>query len=158
MWNERETASPRVLIRRMIAEDIRAAWQIVQAAPEAAEWSEGSIRNSLLDQKTTAFVAVCGGQISGCIFGVYLTGEAEILNLAVKLSRRREGLGRDLVRSLLAEWQDKQVQKVFLEVRESNAGAIKLYEGLGFGLAGRRKGYYAAPEEDALVLERPLSK
>ena len=107
-----------------------------------------------MDKQTTALVSVLGEAISGCIFGVIVAGEAEILNLAVDPAHRRKGFGRQLVRQILTEWQKRSVQRIFLEVRESNSGAIKLYEGLGFRLVGRRKKYYSGPEEDALVLER----
>jgi len=108
-----------------------------------------------LDKKVIALVSVCGGEICGCIFGVNVAGEAEILNLAVKLSYRRRGIGAELVRHLVSEWGQQGSPRVFLEVRESNAGAITLYEQLGFRQVGRRKAYYSLPVEDALVLERP---
>jgi ribosomal-protein-alanine N-acetyltransferase len=152
--DENQGAGVTAAIRRMNEEDVRAVWQILQAAPEAAEWSEISIRNSLRDSQTTALLAVCSEEIAGCVFGAYIAGDAEILNLAVQASFRRKGFARELVRHLLAEWQARQVVRVFLEVRESNVGAIQLYEGMGFRQAGRRRGYYAAPVEDALVLER----
>lgn len=154
MRDERQSGSAIPAIRTLQAEDVRTVWTIIQNAPEAADWSEGSIRNSLMDMQTTALVSVLGEQVSGCIFGVIVAGEAEILNLAVDPVHRRKGFGRQLVRQILAEWQKRSVQRIFLEVRESNSGAIKLYEELGFRLVGRRKKYYSAPEEDALVLER----
>jgi ribosomal-protein-alanine N-acetyltransferase len=153
--DEGHSAGADSTIRRLQPEDVRTVWTVFQSAPEAAEWSEASIRTSLLDKQTTALVSVLGEEISGCIFGINVAREAEILNLAVKLGRRRMGFGRALVLELLSEWKKESVQRVFLEVRESNAGAIKLYEGLNFRLVGRRKKYYSLPEEDALVLERP---
>lgn len=154
MFDERQSGSAIPAIRPLQADDVRTVWTIIQNAPEAADWSEGSIRNSLMDKQTTALVSVLGEAISGCIFGVIVAGEAEILNLAVDPAHRRKGFGRQLVRQILTEWQKRSVQRIFLEVRESNSGAIKLYEGLGFRLVGRRKKYYSGPEEDALVLER----
>jgi [ribosomal protein S18]-alanine N-acetyltransferase len=40
-----------------------------------------------------------------------------------------------------------------LEVREGNEGAIALYRGLGFGVVGRRRGYYREPVEDAVLMQ-----
>lgn len=141
-------------IRRMHAQDVHTVWEILQVAPEAAEWSEVSIRNSLLDEHTIALVRESGDELSGCIFGVNVAGDAEILNLAVKPTHRRRGIGRELVQRVLEHWKGEAVRRVFLEVRESNAAAIKLYRGCGFRHASRRKKYYSVPEEDALVLER----
>jgi ribosomal-protein-alanine N-acetyltransferase len=152
--DERQSPQASRNVRRATVEDVRAIWEIFQAAPEAAEWSEGSIRDSLLDKLVIALVSVSGEEISGCIFGVDISGEAEILNLAVKPASRRKGVARELVRQLLSELEQQKTRRVFLEVRESNAGAIRLYQGLGFRPVGRRKAYYAVPEEDALVLER----
>ena len=145
-------------IRPATVDDMRAVWQIFQDSPEAAVWSEGAIRTSLLDSQTIALVGCRGDEVSGSIFGVSVAGEAEILNLAVSRKHRRQGLARGLVRKLLEEFASESVQRIFLEVRESNAAAIRLYEGLRFQRAGRRKGYYYEPEEDALVLERVISQ
>jgi ribosomal-protein-alanine N-acetyltransferase len=147
-----DTATP--VVRRLAAEDVRAVWELLQAAPEAADWSESSIRNSQFDNKNTSLVSILNEDVVGCIFAMTVAGEAEILNLAVKPSHRRRGIGRALVRQLLAEWERQRILRVFLEVRESNFGAMKLYESLGFREFGRRKAYYSSPQEDALVLER----
>lgn len=154
MADEKDPRAAKITIRRMVEQDARSVWEILQSSPEASDWSEGSIRDSLLDKNVTALVSVTSGETRGCIFGVNVVGEAEILNLAVKLSYRRTGIGTALVHQLLSEWAQQASRRVFLEVRESNRDAIKLYADLGFRQVGRRKAYYSAPVEDALVLER----
>jgi ribosomal-protein-alanine N-acetyltransferase len=57
---------------------------------------------------------------------------------------------------LLEEFKERKVKEVFLEVRESNFPAIKLYYKLGFKEIGRRKGYYKG--EDALIMKLTLAK
>jgi ribosomal-protein-alanine N-acetyltransferase len=74
-------------------------------------------------------------------------GEAEILNIAVAPSHRRNGIATALIDSLDAP-------EVFLEVRESNEPAQRLYSKLGFRTVGRREQYYDDPEEAALVMRR----
>ena len=74
-------------------------------------------------------------------------GESELLQVEVAAGYRRRGLARRLLEAALAG-------TVFLEVREGNAGAIALYSTLGFVTVGRRRGYYAGPVEDALVMEK----
>ena len=88
----------------------------------------------------------------GYIVGRSVLDQGEILNLGVALRARRRGVGRALVRHLLAALAVTGVRSVFLEVRESNVPALRLYEGFGFQEVGRRRGYYRRPLEDAIVL------
>ncbi len=75
-------------------------------------------------------------------------GEREILFIAVDPAYRRRGIAKRLLQDELAgsrgEW--------FLEVRESNLAAIRLYQSLGFRVAGRRENYYPDPPEPAIVM------
>jgi ribosomal-protein-alanine N-acetyltransferase len=105
-----------------------------------------------------AFVSERGGAISGIAVGRRVLDEAEILNLAVAQGMRRQGEGRALVERLLNRFAEVQVSRVFLEVRESNAGAIAFYRGLGFQVVGTRRDYYQDPEEAATVMELLLRK
>lgn len=78
--------------------------------------------------------------------------EIHINNLAIAPRHRRRGLGTALVRQVLAQAPALGASRATLEVRASNANALRLYERLGFKIEGRRKGYYTNPEEDALVV------
>lgn len=84
--------------------------------------------------------------------------ESHILNVCVAPAERGNGHGRRLVKRLLdlARWQ--RSERVFLEVRPSNAHAIALYESIGFNEFGRRPNYYPAKRgrEDALVMAMEL--
>ncbi len=82
--------------------------------------------------------------------------EAEILNLAVEPRSRRQGVARALLGAALEVSRAAGATLVFLEVRESNAGAIGFYQLQGFQASGRRRRYYHDPPEDALVLSRVL--
>lgn len=82
-----------------------------------------------------------------------IAGEAEILQVAVDPMKRRQGLGRKLLDAFLGAELAAGTQEVFLEVRESNAGAIKLYDTFGFSHSGTRKGYYSNPPENALLMQ-----
>jgi len=82
--------------------------------------------------------------------------EAEIANLAVANDVRRAGVGARLLDHALDIARERHSYVVFLEVRESNAGARALYASRGFEVAGRRAKYYRKPVEDALVLRREL--
>lgn len=85
--------------------------------------------------------------------------EAELLQVAVTPSRRREGLGRRLLEALQSQLSEAGTERLLLEVRASNRAAIGLYRILGFDDDGRRRGYYSgdAGSEDALLMSRALA-
>ena len=75
-----------------------------------------------------------------------------VMNVAVDPTQRRRGVATAMIESLLSRVErDAQLT---LEVRKSNAGAIRLYEGFGFRSAGVRRRYYADNGEDALIMWR----
>lgn len=80
--------------------------------------------------------------------------EWEIENIAIAGPARRGGLGTRLLEEFLDLARERGAQAVFLEVRESNLAARKLYEKCGFLEAGRRQGYYHSPEENAVIYQR----
>jgi ribosomal-protein-alanine N-acetyltransferase len=102
------------------------------------------------------------GEVEGNFagYGVMSTGanEAHILNLCVAEEYQRRGLARELLSHLLDEADALEVRDVFLEVRRSNAGAISLYEQMGFNRVGLRKDYYPAAQgrEDAIIYATSL--
>jgi [ribosomal protein S18]-alanine N-acetyltransferase len=74
-----------------------------------------------------------------------------LMNVAVEPRQRREGVASALITHLLARIEGDD--KVMLEVRGSNAGAIEMYRGFGFKAVGHRRRYYQDNGEDALVME-----
>jgi len=78
--------------------------------------------------------------------------EGEVLNLAVDPSRRGGGAGGALLDAGISAAAEVGVRSVFLEVRESNLSARRLYASRGFSEISRRRRYYDKPVEDALVL------
>jgi ribosomal-protein-alanine acetyltransferase len=83
--------------------------------------------------------------------------EGEILNLAVAPAARRRGLGRLLVERALAHLVEAGARAAYLEVRQSNSAARRLYGKLGFQEVGTRVAYYRRPTEDAVVLRAAIS-
>ncbi|MFR3800351.1 GNAT family N-acetyltransferase [Ruminococcus sp.] len=82
------------------------------------------------------------------------TGDAVNLDdIAVSPAFRRQGIGRQLL-----DWAHGQFpeSEFWLEVRESNAAAIALYESAGYRQVGFRKRYYHAPEEGAVLMTREV--
>lgn len=68
--------------------------------------------------------------------------QSELELILVSLDARRQGLAKKLMTEWLAYAKQNGVGECLLEVRESNIGAIGLYESLDFELVGRRKNYY----------------
>jgi ribosomal-protein-alanine N-acetyltransferase len=113
-------------------------------SPEASAWGvDGYLELDFL-------VAAEEGRIAGFLVARTLAAdERELLNLAVDPLHRRRGIGRSLVKALLAEAPGA----VFLEVRESNRRARDLYKSLGFQEVSLRKNYYDHPPEAAIVMK-----
>ena len=147
MWRD-------VKVRECLRDDLRAVQSILAESPQAASWSSDGLAE-MLDLYARQFVVASkDGEVCGFAVGRIAGEEAEILNLAVRGSSRRNGVGKALVIDLLKNFEQLGVTTVFLEVRESNHGAIGFYERLGFSKVGVRAGYYRDPEEAGLVLRR----
>jgi len=80
--------------------------------------------------------------------------EVHINNIAMRPGFRAQGIGTALLTQVLAEGQQLGARRATLEVRASNAGARRLYQRMGFYVAGVRRNYYSDPVEDALILWR----
>lgn len=158
MEAEKRTSEAIEIREFQFVQDARQAAEILRQAKEATLWTETDLLLLRDLSGANAYVAVSGGQVSGIVIGRKIGDEAEVLNLAVREGERRRGAGQRLVSRLLEEYQGRDVSRVFLEVRESNATAIRFYERLGFQTVGTRKGYYPEPKEDALVMELKTRK
>lgn len=83
-----------------------------------------------------------------------LDDELHINTIAVHPDLRRRGLATALMTRLLAIAAAEGACRAMLEVRRSNTAALRLYERMGFHVAGVRRNYYTHPDEDALLLTR----
>lgn len=116
-------------------------------------WSEKGFEEFFENGCSHCFVAETDGGICGYI-GMYLIlGEAEITNLAVFRRFRRLGIGGALIDAVL---HTDGVERVLLDVRESNTAARALYEKYGFTVDGKRRGFYSHPREDAVLMSRTV--
>ena len=119
-------------------------------------WPAQSFREALTMEHSFGLVAECSGEIAGYLIGRAVVGTGEILNIAVLPEWRRRRVGRQLLDAGLDTLAARGAEEVFLEVRESNAGALALYQDAGFRAVGQRAGYYRNPREDALILRLPV--
>ncbi|HYY69184.1 MAG TPA: ribosomal protein S18-alanine N-acetyltransferase [Terriglobales bacterium] len=140
-------------IRAATPADIPALLVLCQGSPLAARWREADYCRLFATGGRVALVAG-EGFIQGFIVGRELGPEWEIENLVVASTSQRRGLGMLLISELLALARSRGAKAVFLEVRESNHAARRLYAKAGFIESGRRNSYYADPEEDAVLCSR----
>jgi ribosomal-protein-alanine N-acetyltransferase len=98
------------------------------------------------------------GQLAGYIVARLTANELHINNMAVRVEHRRRGIGSALLTRILEEGQGLGANVAFLEVRAGNSLAQALYEKCGFRAAGRRRGYYSGPVEDALIMYAHLKR
>ncbi len=142
------------VIRDFHEEDAISASEILLASPEAASWSSRGLVEFMTLPGVVALISERNGHPTGLILGRMVADETEVLNLAVREEFRRQGEGHALLSELLHRFAGSGVSRVFLEVRESNRGAISFYEREGFRRIGRREAYYQDPREAALVFQK----
>jgi ribosomal-protein-alanine N-acetyltransferase len=146
------------VIRGMRQADLDAVVTIEQHAYDFP-WERGIFSDCLMAGYQSV-VLDTGGQLIGYAIMSVAAAEAHILNLCVDPSRLRQGFGGQLLDYLLEHLSSIRAERLFLEVRPSNAAAISLYENAGFARLSIRKDYYKAAEgrEDALVFVRELQQ
>jgi [ribosomal protein S18]-alanine N-acetyltransferase len=91
-----------------------------------------------------------GGEFAGYLFSMYFLDEMHVNKIAVAEPRRRGGVGMALMSDCVGFARRHAVRSISLEVRESNLGAQRFYEFLGFRAAYVRRGYY--PEGESAVV------
>jgi ribosomal-protein-alanine acetyltransferase len=156
-WLQDGRGLPGGLVRPFRAEDAARVYELAKDSPEAASWSKESYVKLAEESGALALVNEAGGEMSGFLIGRLAGDQAEVLNLAVGAKRRRSGEGSALLEAALREFRLRGVKSAYLEVRESNTGAIAFYEKHGFSKTGLRRGYYREPEEGAVTMEKKLT-
>ena len=107
----------------------------------------------LLSRRRDCFlVAEEAGEICGYVMLTTVLDEGSIDSIAVSPSQRRRGVGDALTAAAIRRGRELGLSFITLEVRAGNKAALALYEKHGFTEAGRRKGYYEKPREDAIIM------
>lgn len=146
------------LIRSATAADIAAMIALEREAASAAHWSQeryeaifagpGATRLGLILEQASA--------LQGFLVAHGVGSEWEVENIVVAGHARRKGLGAKLLGAFLDQSRAQGGTCVFLEVRERNLAARRLYGKLGFVESGRRPRYYRDPPEDAVLYRLSL--
>ena len=144
-------------MRAMTQDDVDTVLAIEQAV-QRFPWTRGNFADAL-NSGYVCSVDDEGGGIRGYAILMPAADEAELLNIGVAQAEQRKGLGRAMLSEMLNLARAKQLRRVFLEVRSSNAAAISLYRSAGFNEIGIRRDYYQNTNgsEDALVMACELT-
>ena len=122
-------------------------------------WTRANFLDSLYAGHEAWVLRDDKGVLLGYFFIMLIVDEAHLLNISVRGDLHGRGIGRLLLDRVAQLAREKGMASILLEVRPSNACAIKLYERFGFGQIGRRKAYYPAAgngREDAVVMRFSL--
>jgi ribosomal-protein-alanine N-acetyltransferase len=123
-------------------------------------WSAGSIYQEIDRPLGLQLVAYgdCVGTAVGWCCGLLVGEEAELLRIGVMPTERRGGVASALLVRFEKECVELGVSSIFLEVARANMAARRLYAKCSYNQVGKRKDYYSHPIDDALVMNKIISK
>ena len=124
---------------------------ILEEKAFSAPWSEKSLE-FFLDELNFCVVLLEDGNLASYCTVTTVLDEAQIINVATDSCYKRMGMAEQVLNRVFEECSNRAISSISLEVRESNEGAIALYEKLGFEVLGTRKNFYTEPTENALVM------
>lgn len=144
-------------IRSATLADIPAMLLIEQSA-NSHPWSEGTFHTCFSERYFNAVLLEDNDTITGFYIGEKVAVEASLFNIGVAPTAQGRGYGQQLLQHFIARAQELEALDCWLEVRQSNSKAIKLYEKCGFIQTGVRPNYYptTAGLEDAILMALPL--
>ena len=128
----------------------------IEAVSFSLPWSLKAFTDTVEKENFRYFVAEESGEILGYCGFLFVLDEAEIPNVCVKASARKQGVGRQMMTVLMEEAAKLNIATLFLEVREGNVAARTLYRSLGFVEDGIRKNFYEQPVENAVLMSKSL--
>ena len=138
-------------IRKSVPADsaeIAAAESLIFSDP----WSERDINDTISTTGGMCYSVISDGKLVGYILGRIIAPEGEIYRIAVLPSHRRRGIAYRLLDYAVKCERGNGLESLFLEVREQNTPARKLYSSYGFREIGIRKNYYRNPDDNAVIM------
>ena len=131
---------------------VLAAEQVCFSRP----WTRDDFEAALSLDGYAGFVAREGETLAGYAFAMVIADEATLANIATLPAQRGRGVAKALLGRALDCCRERGASECYLEVRESNAAARKLYASFGFTEVAARRGYYESPTEDAVIMKKEL--
>jgi [ribosomal protein S18]-alanine N-acetyltransferase len=150
----------RLMLVPMTAQHLDAVLAIEFVAYEFP-WSRGNFVDSLAAGHVAQTLCDTRGELLGYLLALPGFEEMHLLNLTVAPAEQGQGHARCMLEWLVAQCRQQDARQLWLEVRESNARARRVYQRFGFAHIGKRKGYYPAPQghrEDAVVMGLQLAR
>ena len=148
----------KVDFRRLELRDLTAI-ETIERASYPTPWSRSMFAGELAKPASISLGAFEGEQLAGYMIISRYVDAWHVMNVAVTPDQRRRGIASLLLNRLFELTAGRSRRGYTLEVRVSNAGAIKLYEEVGFRPRGVRRGYYTDNREDALIMWKdPVSE
>ena len=139
-----------ITITKMEKDDVDAVVAIEAEAYGKHHWAKSSFYDEMANNLAKYYVAKTDdGEIVGY---ADIIDEGHITTIAVKKEFMRNHIAEAMMHRIVEDCYKDKVKYLTLEVRVSNAPAIKLYEKYGFQSLGTRKGYYQDNNEDALIM------
>ena len=142
-------SEPRIV--RFSAEQLDGAAEIEREC-FSEPWSKEAMKLLCSDEYPSLALISGSGEVLGYIGSAKVLDELQIINVAVAEKHRKKGYGNLILEGFEELCERLAIAYISLEVRESNEAAISLYKKFGFEITGRRKRFYKAPVEDALVM------
>ena len=115
-------------------------------------WNYSTFKEELSNANSYYLVAKSDNEILGFAGIKTVLDEADIMNIVVKKSKRKLGIGSLLLKNIIDLCKKLNISTLFLEVNEKNTPAISLYKKFGFKNVGFRKNYYK--ENNAIVMKK----
>jgi [ribosomal protein S18]-alanine N-acetyltransferase len=140
-------------IRPLALADLNAI-EVIERRSYPTPWSRSMFAGELAKPTSLCLGAFEDDRLAGYLIISRYVDAWHVMNIAVAPQFRRRGIATALLQKLFEQTEDGSRRGYTLEVRVSNAGAIKLYERLGFTARGTRHGYYTDNREDALIMWR----
>ena len=140
-----------VAIRLLVPGELDAVEQIERRAYRTP-WSRSMFAGELAKPSSRCYGAFTSGELIAYLIVARYVDAWHVMNIAVDPTARRRGVARVLLEHLFLETGGDLTRGYTLEVRVSNAEAIRLYERVGFVPTGIRRGYYTDNREDALIM------
>ena len=147
-------------IKRLQLRDLNAIEEIEKLS-YPTPWSRSMFASELAKPSSLCLGAVDAesSRLVGYLIISRYVDAWHVMNVAIEPARRRQGIASLLLTRLFELTAGRSRRGYTLEVRVSNAGAIRLYEELGFRPRGVRRGYYTDNREDALIMWKdPVSE
>lgn len=144
-----------IIVRELKVEDSAAVAEMEQQI-FSDPWSEKSVMETVQQKQSVCFAAEKAGHLLGYLLAYHAVDEAEIARIAVQKEARRQGAAGKLMQALEHYCEEHKMEKLLLDVRESNEAARSFYTKNGFVEDGIRQGFYTNPSEDAVLMSRQL--